>query len=258
MDLLLILLFALLGLFVGSFLNVCIDRLPRGQSIISPPSHCPVCNRKLGVLDLIPVLSYLWLRGRCRSCRAPIPFRLPLVEGVTAFLFALLYSKLGLGLELAAFFVYVSFLVVIFVIDLEHQLVLDKISYPGMIVAFILSFFRPGIRTFSVFWPGLGIESALLGGALGLVVLALIVIVSRGGMGWGDVKMAALVGLMTGFPLVIVALLLSWIGGGLVAAVLLTLRLKGRKDLLPFGTFLAVSALVTLLWGQSIWQWYWR
>lgn len=250
--------FALLGLFVGSFLNVCIDRLPRGQSIVSPPSQCPACRHKLSVLDLIPLLGYLWLRGRCRYCQSPIPLRLPLVEGITALLFAFLYWKLGLELELGILLIYASLLVIIFFIDLEHQLVLDKVSYPAMAIALVFSFFHPGIRTFSFFWPGLGVESALLGGALGLVVTALIVIVSRGGMGWGDVKMAALVGLMTGFPLVIVALLLSWMAGGLVAAVLLALKVKGRRDTLPFGTFMAVSTMLALLWGQTIWQWFWR
>ena len=248
--------FVLLGLFVGSFLNVCIDRLPRGQSIISPPSHCPVCNRKLGILDLIPLLSYLWLRGKCRYCRASIPLRLPLVEGITALLFGFLYAKFGLGLELGIFLIYASLLIIVFVIDLEHQLVLDKVSYPGMAIAFAFSFFLPGIRTFSFFWPGLGVESALLGGVLGLIVMTLIVIISRGGMGWGDVKLAVLVGLMTGFPLVIEALLLSWISGGLVATVLLAFKVKGRKEPIPFATFLAVSAVVTLLWGQAIYSWY--
>jgi len=133
---------------------------------------------------------------------------------------------------------------------------MDKVSYPGIAIAFVFSFFRPGIRTFSFFWPGIGVESALLGGVLGLVVMALIVIISRGGMGWGDVKMAALIGLMTGFPLVIVALLLSWIGGGLVAAILLALKIKGRKDMIPSATFMAVAAMVTLLWGQTIYHWY--
>ena len=205
----------------------------------------------------MPLLSYLWLRGRCRYCQAPIPLRLPLVEGITALLFAFLYWKYwNSGLELGVFLIYAGLLVIIFFIDLEHQLVLDKISYPGMVIAFLFSFFRPGIRTFSFFWPGLGVESALVGGVLGLTVMVLIVIVSRGGMGWGDVKMAALIGLMTGFPLVIVALLLSWIGGGLVAAILLALKLKGRKDPIPFATFLAVSAMVTLVWGQGIYQWY--
>ena len=260
----------MLGLFVGSFLNVCIDRLPRGKSIIVPPSHCPACNQKLGILDLIPLLSYLSLRGRCRYCQAPIPFRLPLVEGITALLFAFLYWKAGLGLELVMFLIYACLLTIIFFIDLENQLVLDKVTYPGMVIVFVFSFFWPGVQEVSGLGGGAISQAvgslageavaqaaiSLLGGVLGLLVMALIVIVSRGGMGWGDVKMAALIGLMVGFPLVIEALLLSWISGGVVAAILLALKLKGTKDRIPSATFMAVATMVTLLWGQAIYRWW--
>ena len=231
---------------MGSFLNVCIDRLPRGQSIIKPPSHCAACNRKLVVLDLIPVFSYLWLRGRCRYCRARIPLRLPVVEGITSLMFIFLYWKFGLGLELGISLVYACLLIIIFVIDLETQLVLDRVTYPGMVLALAFSFF----------WPGLGVLSSLGGGAIGLAAMALPFIIYRRGMGMGDIKLGALVGLMTGFPLVIVAVLLSWITGGLVGAILLAFRIKQRKDPIPFAPFLATTAMVTLLWGQSVYQWY--
>ncbi len=261
---LLVLVFALLGLFIGSFLNVCIDRLPWGQSIINPPSHCSACNRKLGILDLVPLFSYLWLHGRCRHCRAPIPLRLPIVEGITSLLFAFLYWKFGLGLELGISLIYASVLVIIFVIDLENRLVLGIVVYPSMVFALAFSFFWPGVGVVSSFaGEGLGrVVSSLVGGAVGLGLMALPFIISRivyrseEGMGRGDIQVAALVGLMTGFPLVIVAVLLSWITGGLVAAILLTFRIKKLKDQIPSATFLAVSAMVTLLWGQAIWQWY--
>ncbi len=256
---LLILVFTLLGLFVGSFLNVCIDRLPRGQSIIHPRSHCAACNRELGTLDLLPIFSYLWLRGRCRYCRAHIPLRLPIVEGVTGLLFALLYWKFGLGLELGISLVYTSLLTAIFVIDLENQLVLDKVIYPGMALALAFSFFWPGLAGMPmVSGEALGkVVSSLAGGALGLGAMALpYILTRRRGMGLGDVKLGALVGLMSGYPLVFVAILLSWIGGGVVAAILLALKIKKLKDPIPSATFLATSAMVTLLWGQAIWQWY--
>ena len=254
-----ILVFALLGLFVGSFLNVCIDRLPRGQSIIHPRSYCAACNRKLGNLDLIPVFSYLWLRGRCRYCQAHIPIRLPIVEGVTGLLFALLYWKFGLGLELGISLVYTSLLIAIFVIDLENQLVLDKVIYPSMFLALAFSFFWPGLEGMSmVSGEALSkVLSSLAGGALGLAAMALpYILTHRRGMGLGDVKLGALVGLMTGYPLVFVAILLSWIIGGVVAAILLALKVKNLKDPIPSATFLVISAMVTLLWGQAIWQWY--
>lgn len=230
-----------------------------GQSIIYPPSHCPVCNRPLGLLDLIPFFNYLWLKGRCRYCQAPIPLRLPLVELITGLLFAFLYWNFGLSLQLGISLVYASLLIVVFVIDLENQLVLDKVVYPGMALALIFSLFLPEIilvRSLLGFLPEISIVRSLLGGALGFVALLLPLMIYRHGMGMGDVKLAALVGLMVGFPLVIIALLLSVIVGGLVAAALLILRLKKRSDPIPFAPFLAASAMVTFLWGPEIWQWY--
>ena len=241
---LLVLVFVLLGLFVGSFLNVCIDRLPQGQSIIRPPSHCSSCNEKLRIRDLIPLFSYLWLRGRCRYCQARIPVRVPIVEGVTTLLFALLFWKYGLEPQLGIVLFYACILIVIFVIDLENQLVLNKIVYPGMVVAFVFSLFRPEVAEIGAFGGGSisqAVSSAagdiisrgvisLIGGILGLVIMSLPYIIYPSGMGMGDIKLAALVGLMVGYPLVILTLMMSWILGGLIAGVLLALKIKGRKD----------------------------
>ena len=159
------------------------------------------------------------------------------------------------------FLVYTCLLIIIFFIDLENQLVLDRVTFPGMAIALGFSFLWPGVRTFSLFWPGLGVESALLGGAIGAAIYTIIikitrVIYGRDAMGWGDMKMAALIGLMVGFPLVIEALLLSWIAGGVVAIFWLVLRLKGRKDMMPAATFMAIATMVTLLWGQVIYTWW--
>jgi leader peptidase (prepilin peptidase)/N-methyltransferase len=265
-----IVVFILLGLFVGSFINVCIDRLPRGESIVFPASRCESCNHKLAVLDLVPVFSYILLRGRCRYCQARIPLRLPIVEAVTAFLFAFFYWQFGFTLELAVFIIYASLLIIIFVTDLENQLVLNKVVYPGMVIAFAFAFFRPEVAEIDVFGAGSISQAvnsvagdyvgraviALTGGVLGLVIMSLPYILYPKGMGMGDIKLAALVGLMVGYPLVIMVLMLSWIGGGLIAGVLLALKIKGRKDPLPAATFTVVAALVTLLWGQAIWEWY--
>ena len=246
MSVLLLIAFTLLGLFTGSFLNVCIDRLPQRQSIINPPSHCPACKHKLTALDLVPIFSYLWLRRRCRYCQAPIPVRLPIVEGITGLLFGFLYWKFGFGLELVMTLIYASLLIIIFVVDLENQLVLDIVTYPSMAITLVFSFF----------WPDLGVLGALKGGVIGLVAMGLPFIIYRRGIGMGDVKLGALVGLMTGYPLVVVALLLGVISGGLVAGILLAFKIKGRRDAIPFAPFLVTSAMVALLWGQVIYQWY--
>ena len=246
--------FVLLGMIVASFLNVCCDRLPVGQSLVQPPSHCPACSRRLAVKDLIPVFSYLWLRGRCRYCQAPIPKRVLWVEIATAVLFGLAYWQYSLSIELAIALFYISLFMVLLVIDLEHGLILNKIVYPALVVALLLSIFL------SLFLPQIEIvpeiKQAAIGGGIGVVVFFLIVIVSRGGMGWGDVKLAALIGLVTGFPLIIVALLMGIILGGLAAVLLLGLKIRKRKEAIPFGPFLAVATIVTLLWGNDILNWY--
>jgi leader peptidase (prepilin peptidase)/N-methyltransferase len=245
--------FALLGLAVGSFLNVCIDRLPQNKSIAYPPSHCEACQHKLSAKDLIPVFSYLRLRGRCRYCQISIPRKLLWVELATAVIFALLYWHYGLSPELGVMAFYACLFIVIFVIDLEHSLILNKVVYPTMVVALLLSLYP---------WPwlsesmGMRVAYAALGGAIGFVVFLVIALVSRGGMGWGDVKLAALIGLATGFPLVFVAIIMAAILGGIVAVVLLATRRRGRREMIPFGPFLALAAMVTLLWGSNILSWY--
>lgn len=248
-----IVVFALLGLTVGSFLNLCIDRLPLGKSIVSPPSHCDACQRRLKASDLVPLFSYLWLRGRCRYCGARISPRFPVVELATALLFAFLCWQYLLSPQLAMALLYACLFVVIFVIDLEHGLVLDKVVYPGMALAFVFSFFWPGLE---VFWPGLGVASALLGGAVGFGLMLLPYLISRGGMGGGDVKLAGLIGLVTGFPQVFFALLLGIVGGGLVAIALLLSGVRSRKEPIPFAPFLATGAMVTLIWGPAIYNWW--
>ncbi len=261
-----IFLFALLGMVVGSFLNVCIDRLPSGGSLVYPPSHCASCHQRLGIKDLIPVFSYLWLRGRCRSCHTTLPRRLLWIEIGTGVLFAYLYGRYGLTIELAVIAFYSSLFIVLLAIDLEHGLILNKIVYPAIGVALIISIFLSPSRVVdpdgAVAWllsslPAPGVAQAAIGGGIGGLLFLLIAIVSRGGMGWGDVKMAALIGAVTGY-MVLVALFLAIIFGGLVAVALLLLKLKKRKEGVPFAPFLSLGAVVTLLWGADLLSWYLR
>lgn len=253
MEILLTLLFGLLGLTTGSFLNVCIDRLPQNKSIAHPPSHCDVCQHRLAARDLIPVLSYLRLRGRCRYCQASVPRKLLWVELAAGLMFAFLYWRYGLSPELAVMVFYTCLFIVVFVIDLEHGLILNKVVYPAMIVALLLAIYP---------WPWLtqvvrpGIASAALGGGIGFALFFLIAVISRGGMGWGDVKLVGLIGLATGFPLVLFSIVLGAILGGIVAVALVIARKRTFKETLPFGPFLALAAMVTLLWGNNLLNWY--
>jgi leader peptidase (prepilin peptidase)/N-methyltransferase len=257
----LIAVFTVLGMVIASFLNVLIDRLPQNASIVSPPSHCPSCQRRLAAKDLIPVFSYLWLRGRCRYCRAPIPRRVLGMEIAIGALLPLLYWLYGLSAALGITAFYCCLFITILVIDWEKGLILNRLVYPSMIVALLFSIFLHG--EVSVFALGSSImllppaiAQAAIGGAVGFGLALLVVVLSRGGMGWGDVKMAALIGLVVGFPLVFFTLIMAAILGGVVAVILLLLKKKRRKETIPFGPSLSVATIVTLIWGAGILSWW--
>jgi leader peptidase (prepilin peptidase)/N-methyltransferase len=252
-EILLIVVFAVLGLAVGSFLNVCIDRLPQNKSIAFPPSHCEACQHKLAAKDLIPVFSYLRLRGRCRYCQASVPRRLFWVELATGVIFALLAWHYELTPALGIMIFYACLFIVISVIDLEHGLILNKVVYPSMVVALLLALIpRPWLTQ----WIVTGIANAAIGGAIGFGIFLLIALISRGGMGWGDVKLAGLIGLATGFPLVFLSVIMGAILGGIVAVAMVITKKRQRRQTIPFGPFLAAAAMITLLWGSTILEWY--
>ncbi len=250
----------ILGACVGSFLNVCIDRLPRGKSLAFPPSHCDACGQRLRPFELIPVVSYLWLKGKCRYCGTNVPRRVLMVELTTGLLFAWLSFSYGFSFTSLVLAFYTCLFLVLAIIDLEHGLILNKIVYPTIGLSLVLA----------PFWSNLGLPrtllaadtmlntllSSLFGGAIFSVFLLLVVLFSRGGMGWGDVKMAALVGLATGFPSVLVAIEVACLSGGLIAGFLLLLRRRGRKEAIPFAPFISLGAFIALLWGKDLVLWY--
>jgi leader peptidase (prepilin peptidase)/N-methyltransferase len=253
--------FAIVGTVVGSFLNVCIDRLPQRKSLIDPPSHCDGCQRRLGILDLIPVLSYIWLHGRCRYCGARISLRVPLVEVLGGILFALAYWRFGLTAQFGITAFWCSFFLVIIFIDWENKLILNRMTYPAAAAALVILAIDsalPGVKLLGNldFIPRTSILSGLIGGGVGLGFFLIVFLINPRGMGMGDVKLAGLIGLVTGWPLVMVALLIGILLGGVAAIVILAFRLKGRKDVIAYGTFLAIGPVITLLWGVPIFHWY--
>jgi len=261
MEVSLTVIFTLLGVAVGSFLNVCIDRLPAGGSLVYPPSQCDACLRRLLPKDLIPVASYIWLRGRCRYCQTRIPRRVLLVEVLAGIFFFLAFWRFGLSAEFAVTAFWGCVFLVIMFIDWEHQLILNKVTYPMALVALVIlaiDSFLPELGLFRslIFLPEPSILSGVIGGAIGFVFFLIVLIISPRGMGAGDVKLAGLIGLVVGFPLIIAALLIGIFIGGVVAVTLLLLKIKGRKDVIPYGTFLALGPMVTLLWGNEILNWY--
>jgi prepilin signal peptidase PulO-like enzyme (type II secretory pathway) len=181
------------------------------------------------------------------------------VELATAIIFALLCWHYGLSVELGVMIFYACLFIIIFVIDLEQGLILNKVVYPGMVVALLLSLLPQSWLTHTIWLTPVikpGIASAALGGGIGFALFLLIAIVSRGGMGWGDVKLAALIGLATGFPLVFVAIIMGAILGAIVAVALMVAKKRKRRETIPFGPFLALTTMVTLLWGSNILSWY--
>lgn len=242
------LIYGLLGVMIGSFLNVCIDRLPDGQSIVHPPSHCPSCQRSLQVYELIPILSYLILGGRCRTCGEKISPRVFLVELGTGLLFALIWLKFGLSTETLLISLYSSLLIVMGVIDLEHQRILNVLVYP----AIILGLLTIPLNSEGSFWL------QLLGGGIGFGVLFLLAAVSPGAMGYGDVKLILFIGLIVGYPDILLVLFSSFVLGGMVAGFLLLTKQVSRKDPIAFGPYLALGGILTLLYGEAILTWWLR
>jgi prepilin signal peptidase PulO-like enzyme (type II secretory pathway) len=255
----------LLGASVGSFLNVVADRVPNGRSLISPGSFCESCNTTLGVPDLIPIFSYLWLGGKCRHCGAKYSGRMAVVEAGTGVLFLLVFLRFDATLDFVLFAAVTALLIAITLIDLDHQLILNKMIVPVIVILLILSPFWEYVgfdRTFFRFDGPLGsfANSVTAGAVYSLVLLSVLLfylfVRSVEGMGLGDVKLAVLLGLLFGFPLVIVVFWVAVVSGGVVA---IFLWLSGRVDRMgqiPYGPYMAAGAYITILAGEEIWTWY--
>ncbi len=256
MDIALVIPVIAFGLLVGSFLNVVIYRVPRRESIVLPASHCPHCDHALAARDNIPLLSYLLQRGRCRYCLAPISVQYPLVEGATAAIgvIALLTYGLTLNFALAVFFLLI--LLTVSVIDIHHKIIPNVIIIPAIVIGAVGLLGMPlaGIDGLSLL-GGTGILPPVIGFLVGGGLLFLLALLWPNGMGGGDIKLAALMGLFLG-PYVIIALFLGFLLGSVGGITAMSLFGKGRKDQIPFGPYLAVSAAVTLYAGVPIARWY--
>ncbi|MDI3280493.1 MAG: prepilin peptidase [Bacillota bacterium] len=237
---------AAVGLVTGSFLNLCADRLPRGESLLWPRSHCEGCGRSLGVWDLLPVLSFVLSRGRCRYCGRALPWRYPAVEAATALLFALLALKYGLAPAGAHLALFAALLVLIFVLDLEGGYIPDLLTLPGMALGV------GGGGAVALLTSGAaGVLPAVKGALLGLLAgggsLFCLRLASRGGVGWGDVKLLGMIGAFLGWPGALLVLFGAALAGSLVGlAGIAAGRLRWR-DPLPFGPFLSTAALLFVL-----------
>ena len=244
------------GLIVGSFLNAVIWRLHTGESFINGRSYCPECKHVLGFWDLVPVFSFVFLGGKCRYCHKKISWQYPLVELITGILFALVYFNLYLTVQatsyellvtLIAYLFFASILIIIFVYDLKYYLILDVVTIPAIVVAFLVNLYL-----------GLGFVNLLLGALIAGGFFWLQFVLSKGKwIGGGDIRLGVLMGLILGWKLVLVALFLAYIIGAVVGVGLLAYKKKEWGSQVPFGTFLSLATVIALLWGEIILNWYW-
>ena len=235
------------GLVIGSFLNVVIYRLPEHQSIVSPGSHCPHCGKPIKPYDNIPLVSYIILRGRCRYCANRISVRYPAVELITGLLAAGLFVKYGLTIDLMVFFIFSAGLTAISFIDIDHGIIPNTLSYPGIIIGFASSFFV------SINNPISSIIGILTGaGILFVTAFTYKAVTGVEGMGMGDVKLMAAIGAFLGWEAAIFTVIISACIGALAGVTLILFAGKGRRYAIPYGPFISASAVVYLFYGHAL------
>lgn len=241
------------GLIIGSFLNVIILRLPSGKSIVTPRSACPHCGNLIEWYDNVPVLSYLMLLGKCRHCKVRISTRYPVIEAVTGLLSMALFLKYNISWAYFFHFAFVAALIAVIFIDIDHQIIPDVITYPGIAVGFVSSFLVPGVNYRDSF---LGI--VLGGGILYLVALAYLLVTKRDGMGGGDIKLLAMIGAFLGWKSLPITILSSSLLGSMVGLAAMLRTGADTKMAIPFGPFLSLGAIFYLFYGEEVFRWYTR
>ena len=239
------------GVIVGSFLNVCIYRLPTHQSVVAPSSHCPFCKQPIAFYDNIPILSFIILRGKCRKCGDSVSYQYPLVEFLAGSLSLILMQKCGLSLNYAVYFIFTAALLVVTFIDLRHQIIPDSISLPGIVFGLVSSAFLPNLTFLDSL---IGIAAG--GGSLLLVAGGYYLFTKKEGMGLGDVKLLAMMGAFLGWKSILFIIMVGSLSGALVGITVMLTKKKDRKYAIPFGPFLSLGALSYLLYGQEIIRWY--
>lgn len=237
---------ALIGAAVGSFLNVCVRRIPLDESIIAPPSHCPNCNYAIRFYDNIPLVSYLLLRGKCRNCGERISIRYPLVELATALLALVLFWKFGMTFRFLICFIFSCVLLTITLIDFDHQIIPDILTLPGIPLCFLAAVVVLGVP-----WVDAGLGLLIGGGILYAIAFGYELITKREGMGGGDIKLLAMLGAFFGWKSLLFIVLVSSFAGALVGITAMVIKGKDMKYAVPFGPFLSLAALAYMFWGDA-------
>lgn len=239
------------GAVVGSFLNVCICRMPKDESVVSPPSHCPKCDYKIPWYDNIPLISYLILKGKCRGCGTHISLQYPFVELLNGVLTLALFLRFGPTLSFLVLFIFCSALVVVTFIDIEHQIIPDEISISGIVIGFTLSFFIKGHS-----WLNSLLGIVLGGGSLLLVAYSYQWLTKKDGMGGGDIKLLAMMGAFLGWKAIPFIIFTSSLFGSIIGVSIMLLQKKDGKLAIPFGPYLAFGAVLYIFYGRQLIHWY--
>ncbi len=242
---------AVLGCLVGSFLNVCIFRLPRGESIVWPGSHCPACGTPIRFYDNIPVFSYLWLKGQCRACLKDIPLRYPLVEAANATGYVGILWFFGPGWPAVLYGILFSALLVVVGTDLSHQIIPDAVTLPGVLVGLL-----GAVTVLPVGWVNALLGILIGGGILWALAWISPYLFGKEGMGGGDIKLLAMIGAFLGWKPALLTIMVGSLTGALIGIALIGLHVIKRDEYIPFGPFLAFGALVAMFFAQPILDWY--
>ncbi|NPA95030.1 MAG: prepilin peptidase [Thermodesulfobacteria bacterium] len=237
----------LVGLCVGSFLNVCISRIPAKESVVYPASRCPRCGHTLAWWENIPIVSYIFLKGKCSGCKARISIQYPIVELLTGLVALWLWKRFGLGWEFVVYFIFSCSLIVVSFIDLEHKIIPDVISLPGIVLGFASSFLLPELS-----WLDSLLGIIFGGGILYLVTWGYYLVTKRIGMGGGDIKLLAMIGAFLGWQAIPFVIFISALTGSIIGIIFVALKGAGRHYQIPFGPFLALGAEIQLFWGHEI------
>lgn len=256
MEIIFTLYVAIIGLIIGSFLNVCIYRIPKGENIAFPPSHCGSCGKRLHALDLVPVFSWLFLKGKCRYCGSKISPRYTLVELMTGLIFAILYNTFGISLDLLASAFLMSLLIPVFFIDLDYKIIPDEIVVTGLVAGAIIIvsniFFPLEIYRGGQWWdPILG----MIAGSGTLLLIGLMaskIYKTDEAMGGGDIKIFAPIGIFLGWKMTFFALFISIVIAGVTSFILIVLKVKDRRSTIPFGPFIVIGTFITYIYGWDI------
>lgn len=236
------------GLIIGSFLNVCIYRIPKGESIVYPPSHCGSCNNLIKPYDLIPVISYIFLRGKCRYCESNISIRHPIIEIITALLFLVIYNFYGVSFYFVKNITFICFILLIGVIDLDTTNVYSKTTIPFAALSIIFILIEKLYLKYSI-------SGYIYGALLSLIVIGSIIFITKS-MGSGDLDICLIVGLFLGVELTAITLMFSFIFGAFIGIILILFKKKDKQDYIPFAPYIAMASIFSILFGEKIFLWY--